>query len=108
MVAAGTWHAEQGQPLTLEELINEGIALDAVGALMTPVVEFNPAQDSAVSGLGENEVDMLAADLVEGGVVAWGVEGVKEVGESDLGGDEVMSRDEGFQYGVELLLGGCH
>lgn len=86
--------AEQGDGGVVEEAVEEMVAVDAVRALVGGVVEFDGAEDAGGGAVGDDEVDVLAGDPVEGGLEVAAGWCIEEVGQADVAVDGAARGDE--------------
>ncbi len=107
-VATGVRDADEREILGRKELIDESVALPSVGALVGPVVEFDATEDPAGFMLGEDEVDVLVRDQMEGGLAAAFGADFEEVGEADFDRNPAVRADHGFEDGEKFPFVGSH
>lgn len=89
-----------------EDPIDEGVALDPVGAAVRAIVEFEGHERAHGCGVAEDKIDVLLADLVPGALPLAARWRVDEIGEAHLGHDVPVIGDRLAQVGEERGLGG--
>lgn len=107
VISPRKWNTQKRQLIPREDLVDEAVACNAFRAGVGAVVQFDPAQDPAGGGVRDDEVNMLADDLVERGLLALAIRGIEQIGEADLGGEMIGRVDKRLENIEECKFGGC-
>lgn len=95
--------AEEGDAGGGEEVLDEAIALAAVGCVVAGVVDFDAEHGHPVVGAADEEVDVLLADFLESALAG---DGLEDVGESGFDLDEAAILGDLEEAGVESGFSG--